>query len=143
MLLSQHVESFRFRIAAVLYYFEAAMFDKISSLFKSNKPTPEQLYMEEHQLSFEEGKGYIVAGLVLNEVHAQKLEHLSNRRITSFDDLKALYNASMIINEKIDLEIANGRFAAHLGNTAENLTELKQLIKILTDYYRGFLRDKK
>ncbi|MGE8542271.1 hypothetical protein [Acinetobacter sp. ANC 3813] len=119
------------------------MFDKISSLFKSHKPTPEQLYMAEHQISFEEGKGYIVAGIILNEVHGPRLEHLSNRRIKNFDDLKALYNASMIMNEKIDLEIVNGRFAAHLGNTAENLTELKKLIKVLNEYYRGFLRDKK
>ena len=118
------------------------MFDKISSIFKSNKPTAEQLYKEEHQISFEEGAGYIIKGILLNQEHGKRLEHLSNRRISSFDDLKALYSAAIIINEKIDLEIAHQRFTAHLGNTEENLLELKRCIKILNDYYRGFLRDR-
>ena len=48
----------------------------------------------------------------------------------------------MIINEKIDLEIANQRFVARLGNTEENLLQLKQIIQKLNDYYRQFLREK-
>ncbi len=48
----------------------------------------------------------------------------------------------MIINEKIDLEIASQNFIVRLGNTQENLTELKQVVKLLNEYYRNFLRDK-
>ena len=49
----------------------------------------------------------------------------------------------MLINEKIDLEIANERFVARVGNNLENLTELKRMIKLLNDYYYQFIRDKK
>ena len=49
----------------------------------------------------------------------------------------------MLINEKIDLEIANERFVVRLGNNLENLTELKRMIKLLNDYYYQFIRDKK
>jgi len=35
----------------------------------------------------------------------------------------------MIINEKIDLEIAQQRFNTMLGNTEENLWNLKRLLK--------------
>ena len=59
-----------------------------------------------------------------------------------FDDLKKLYFTAMIINEKIDLEIANQRFVVSLGNTEENLLQLKQIIQKLNDYYRQFLREK-
>ncbi|RKG34062.1 hypothetical protein [Acinetobacter tianfuensis] len=119
------------------------MLNKLSALFKSNKPDPEQLYLEEHHIQFEEGKGYIVAGAVLNETLAARLAYLSNRRLQSFDDLQALYNTAMIINEKIDLEIANQRYAAHLGNTEENLLAFKQIVKLLNDYYRNFKRARK
>jgi len=119
------------------------MLSKISALFKSNKPTPEQLYKEEHQIAFEEGKGFIIAGVVLNESLATRLEYLSNRRLKTFDDLQALYNSAMIINEKIDLEIANQRFAHHIGNTEENLLAFKETIQILNQYYRNFKRVRK
>ncbi len=49
----------------------------------------------------------------------------------------------MIINEKIDLEIAQQRFNTMLGNTEENLLEFKAIVKKLNDYYRQFLRDQK
>ena len=60
-----------------------------------------------------------------------------------FDDLAQLYSTAMIINEKIDLEIAQQRFNEMVGNTEENLLEFKAIIKKLNDYYRQFLRDKK
>ncbi len=49
----------------------------------------------------------------------------------------------MIINEKIDLEIASQRFAVHVGNSEENLLEFKRIVKILNDYYRNFMRERK
>ncbi len=36
--------------------------------------------------------------------------------------LNALFYSAMLINEKIDLEIANERFVVRLGNNLENLT---------------------
>ena len=48
----------------------------------------------------------------------------------------------MLINEKIDLEIANKRFVVRLGNTQENLLQLKAYIALLNDYYRQFKREK-
>lgn len=119
------------------------MFDKISALFKSNKPSPAQLYLEQNNIQYAEDTGYIVDGIYLNKELAARLEYLSNRRMNSFDDLKALYSTAMIINEKIDLEIAHQRFNTRLGNTEENLRQFKSIVKKLNDYYREFLRDKK
>lgn len=119
------------------------MFDKITALFKDKKPTPEDLYKEQHQIVFTEDKGIVVAGVILNEVLSARLEYLSNRRLSSFNDLAKLYDVAIIINEKIDLDIANQRFISHLGNTEENLLEFKNLTKILTDYYRNFMRSRK
>ena len=118
------------------------MFNKIASLFKSDKESPELLYLKEHQIEFDEERGYIIQGFVINEL-SERLEYFSNRRIKKFDDLKALYDAGMIINEKIDLEITSQRFVARLGNTEENLLELKEVVKLLNEYYRNFIRDKK
>ncbi|KAB0624122.1 hypothetical protein F7P75_13290 [Acinetobacter gandensis] len=101
-----------------------------------------QLYLDEHRIQFDDVKGYIIDGVVLNSL-SERLEYLSNRKLTHFDDLKQLYSAAMIINEKIDLEIANQRFVARLGNTEENLLQFKQYLKLLNDYYRQFIRDKK
>ncbi|WP_312323332.1 hypothetical protein [Acinetobacter schindleri] len=119
------------------------MFDKISALFKSNKPSPEQLYLEENNIQYTEQTGYIVDGINLNQGLGERLEYLSNRRMKTFDDLKELYSTAMIINEKIDLEIANQRFNSRLGNTEENLLQFKVIVKKLNDYYRNFLREKK
>jgi putative heme degradation protein len=80
---------------------------------------------------------------VLNDVLSARLNYFSNRRVSSFNDLSAVYNAGMIINEKIDLEIARQNFNAELGNTAENLQDFKQLIQVLSEYYRNFLREHK
>ena len=133
----------RFRIASPNEINCIAMFDKISALFKGSQPSPEQLYKEQHQIEYAQGKGYIVGGVVLNEALSARLEYLSNRRMSAFDDLKALYGAAMIINEKIDLEIARQNFNIELGNTAENLQDFKQLIQVLSEYYRNFLREHK
>lgn len=119
------------------------MFDKISALFKSNKPSPAMLYLEENNIQYTEETGYIVDGINLNQELGERLEYLSNRRMKTFDDLKELYSTAMIINEKIDLEIANQRFNAKLGNTEENLLQFKVIVKKLNDYYRNFLREKK
>ncbi|APX62651.1 hypothetical protein [Acinetobacter schindleri] len=119
------------------------MFDKISALFKSNKPFPAQLYLEENNIQYTEETGYIVDGINLNQELGERLEYLSNRRMKTFDDLKELYSTAMIINEKIDLEIANQRFNSRLGNTEENLLQFKVIVKKLNDYYRNFLREKK
>ncbi len=133
----------RFRIPSPTEITVIAMFDKISALFKGSQPSPEQLYKEQHQIEYAQGKGYIVGGLVLNEALSARLTYLSNRRMSAFDDLQALYGAAMIINEKIDLEIASQRFAAHVGNSEENLLEFKRIVKILNDYYRNFMRERK
>ena len=112
-----------------------------SRLFKSSKPSAEQLFLEENNIQFHQEQGYIVDGIVLNE-WSERLSYFSNRKLTKFDDLKELYFTAMIINEKIDLEIASQRFVARLGNTEENLLQLKQIIQKLNDYYRNFLREK-
>lgn len=112
-----------------------------SRLFKSSKPSAEQLFLEENNIRFHPEQGYIVDGVVVNEL-SERLSYFSNRKLTQFDDLKALYFTSMIINEKIDLEIASQRFLTRLGNTKENLLQLKQIIQKLNDYYRNFLRKK-
>lgn len=112
-----------------------------SRLFKSSKPSAEQLFLEENNIQFTKEQGYIVDGIVLNE-WSERLSYFSNRKLTQCDDLKELYFTAMIINEKIDLEIASQRFVVRLGNTEENLLQLKQIIKKLNDYYRNFLREK-
>lgn len=117
------------------------MLNKLTGLFKSSKPTPEQLYLQENNIQFDLEQGYIVDGIVINE-WSERLSYFSNRKLNKFDDLKALYFTAMIINEKIDLEIANQRFVVRLGNTEENLLQLKQVVKKLNDYYRNFKREK-
>jgi hypothetical protein len=112
-----------------------------SGLFKSSKPSPEQLFLQENNIQFDPEQGYIVDGIVVNQL-SERLSYFSNRKLNNFDDLKVLYFTAILINEKIDLEIANQRFVARLGNTEENLLQLKQIIKKLNDYYRNFLREK-
>jgi hypothetical protein len=51
-----------------------------------------------------------------------------------------LFRIAPQINEKIDLELHSQRFVERLGNTEENLKELKQMIKVLNDYYVKFQR---
>lgn len=118
------------------------MLSKLSQLFKI-KESPEAIFLKDHKIHLDPEQGYIVDGVVLNQALGERLEYLSNRRMKTFDDLKALYFAAMLINEKIDLEIATGRYAEHVANTQENLIEFKALVQLLNQYYREFLREKR
>ena len=115
------------------------MLSQLTNLFKSTKETPEQLFLKEHALSFDVEKGAILHGVVLNEL-SFRLEYFSNRKLDRFDDLEKLFRIAPQINEKIDLELHSQRFVERLGNTEENLKELKQIIKVLNDYYVKFQR---
>ena len=117
------------------------MLNKLAGLFKSSKESAEQLFLQQQNIQFDQVQGYIVDGFGVNEL-SERLAFFSNRKLSPFDDLKKLYFTAMIINEKIDLEIANQRFVVSLGNTEENLLQLKQIIQKLNDYYRQFLREK-
>ena len=117
------------------------MLNKLAGLFKSSKESAEQLFLQQQNIEFDQVQGYIVDDIVVNEL-SERLAYFSNRKLSHFDDLKKLYFTAMIINEKIDLEIANQRFVVSLGNTEENLLQLKQIIQKLNDYYRQFLREK-
>lgn len=116
------------------------MLNKLSNLFKSGKPSAEQQYMQQHQIQFDSQQGYIVDGIVINDL-SERLEYFSNRKLSSFNDLEQLYLRSMLINEKIDLEIATGHYVARLGNKQENLEQFRGLIEKLNQYYRTFKRD--
>ena len=118
------------------------MFEKVRQLFKT-KEDPRLVFMRERQLEWDEVHGYIVHGVILNQHLSERLEYFSNRRLRKFDDLKEVYFAAMLINEKIDLEIATGNYVARLGNTQENLQEFKAIVAVLGDYYREFLREKR
>lgn len=124
-------------------YDAMSMLSKLTQLFKLKQDRPEQLYLQQHQIEYDEHQGFIIEGIVINDMHAERLAYFSNRRISQFNDLQALFYSAMLINEKIDLEIANRRFVVRLGNNIENLTELKRIIKLLNDYYYQFVRDKK
>lgn len=115
------------------------MLSQFTNLFKSSKQTPEQLFLKEHTLSFDAEQGPILNGVVLNEL-GFRLEYFSNRKLDSFDNLEKLFRIAPQINEKIDLEIHSQRFVERLGNSEENLKELKQAIKVLNDYYVKFKR---
>lgn len=115
------------------------MLSQFSNIFKSSKQTPEQLFLKEHALSFDVEQGPILNGVVLNDL-GFRLEYFSNRKLERFDDLEKLFRIAPQINEKIDLEIHSQRFVERLGNNEENLKELKQMIKVLNDYYVKFKR---
>jgi len=115
------------------------MLSQLTNLFKSTKETHEQLFLKKHALSFYLDKGAILNGMVLNELDF-RLEYFSNRKLDRFDDLEKLFRIALQINEKIDLELHSQRFVERLGNTEENLKELKQIIKVLNDYYVKFQR---
>ena len=120
----------------------AEMLNKLKDVFRSSKVKEEEAYLKEHAIQFDQQQGYIVDGIVLNQALSERLEYFSNRRLNKFDDLKALYYAAMLINEKIDLEITQQKFVARLGNTEENLLQFKSIVKKLNDYYRNFIREK-
>lgn len=142
MSLNSHPETVESQYNTVLITLYIYMLNKLSQLFKGSKESPEQLYLEEHHIQYDETQGYSIDGVVLNTL-SERMEYLSNRKLKDFNDLKQLYSVAMIINEKIDLEIANQRFVARLGNTEENLLQFKNYVKILNDYYRQFIRDRK
>ena len=116
------------------------MLNKLAQIF-TKKPSAEQVFMEQNRIEFNDHQGFIIDGFVLNDL-SERLEYFSNRKLKKFDDLKDLYFKAMLINEKIDLEIANNRFVVRLGNTEENLLQLKAYIALLNDYYRQFKREK-
>lgn len=114
------------------------MLSQLTNLFKNSKETPEQLFLKENDLVFD-SHGAIYKGIVLNELGV-RLEYFSNRKLDRFDDLEKLFRIAPQINEKIDLEIHSQRFVERLGNSEENLKQLKQAIKVLNDYYVKFKR---
>lgn len=118
------------------------MFNKLTQLFKA-KENPAALYLHEHRIQYDPDQGYIVDGVVLNQILAERLVYFSNRRMHQFNDLKELYFTAMLINEKIDLEIATEQYVMRLGNTHENLLQFKHIVKVLNDYYREFIREKR
>ena len=117
------------------------MLNKLVGMFKSHKESAEQVYLRENNIQIDPEKGYIVDDVVVNAL-AERLEYFSNRKLTNFDDLEALFYKAILINEKIDLEIASKRYVARLGNTEENLIQLKAIIQKLNDYYKEFKRDR-
>ena len=116
------------------------MLNKLAQIF-TKKPSAEQVFMEQNRIEFNDEQGFMINGFVLNDL-SERLEYFSNLKLKKFDDLKDLYFKAMLINEKIDLEIANNRFVVRLGNTEENLLQLKAYIALLNDYYRQFKREK-
>ena len=116
------------------------MLNKLAQIF-TKKPSAEQVFMEQNRIEYNDEQGFMINGFVLNDL-SERLEYFSNRKLKKFDDLKDLYFKAMLINEKIDLEIANNRFVVRLGNTEENLLQLKAYIALLNDYYRQFKREK-
>ena len=117
------------------------MFNKIAALFNGNKDSAEQVFLRENNIQLDKDKGFIVDGIVVNDL-SERLEYFSNRKLNNFDDLKELFYKAILIHEKIDLEIASGRFVARLGNNEENLKQLKVIIQKLNDYYKEFKRDR-
>lgn len=117
------------------------MLKKLTALF-DRKGTEKRAFLAQHHMQWDETQGFIVDGIVLNESLSERLEYLSNRRLKQFDDLKALYLATMLINEKIDLEIANQRLNTRIGNTEENLRHFQSILQRLGEYYRQFEREK-
>ncbi len=118
------------------------MFNKLARLFKTTaKETEEQSYLREQNIHFDQDQGPIVDEIVLSDLN-NRLEYFSNRKLENFQDLKKLFEISLQINEKIDLEIAIGRYVERLGNNEQNLKELKKIIEKLNSYYKKFLRDR-
>ncbi|MFL9505348.1 hypothetical protein ACKER8_06970 [Acinetobacter baumannii] len=118
------------------------MFKKLTQLFQGSKETPEQIYLQENQLSFDSERGPVIKDVVINEKWPEHLEYFSNRKLQNFDNLPKLFQITPQINEKIDLEIATQRYVERLGNTQEKLLELKAIIQVLNQYYVMFLRGK-
>ena len=120
------------------------MLNKLKDLFTGQtKDSAEQQFLKAQNIIWDSEKGFIVDDIALNAELSERLEYLSNRRMKKFDDLQELYLTAMIINEKIDLEIATGKFVERLGNTEENLKQFKTIVQKLNQYYRDFKREKR
>ena len=115
------------------------MFSKLTGLFKNKANLEEIAYLEAHKIQWDAEQGYIVDGIILNNLLAERLNYLSNRRMQQFDDLAQLYSIAMIINEKIDLEIAQKRFNTMLGNTEDNLLEFKSIVSVHDKFHRTLI----
>ena len=118
------------------------MFNKLKGWFDRSNPDAESLYMQEQNIYLDADKGYVVDGIVLNQELSERLDYFSNRKLNRFDNLEQLYLKSILINEKIDLEIATGNYLKRLNNNEENLKQFKHLNEKLNQYYRMFKRDK-
>lgn len=116
------------------------MLNKLANFFTGNRESLEQIYLREQHIQFDQEQGYIVDGIVVNSL-SERLAYFSNRKLNNFDDLKELFYKAILIHEKIDLEIASGCYVTRLGNTPENLNQLKIIIQKLNDYYKKFKRD--
>lgn len=117
------------------------MLNRIADLFKGKEAKAELEFLEKNNIQIDTERGFIVDGIVANSL-SERLEYFSNRKLNNFDDLKELFYKAILINEKIDLEIASGRYVARLGNNEENLQQLKTVIFKLNDYYKQFKRDR-
>ncbi|KAF1024277.1 MAG: hypothetical protein GAK29_02674 [Acinetobacter bereziniae] len=118
------------------------MVTKITALFKNNKNSAEQAFLQQHHIQIDAENGFVVDGIVLNTELAERLEYFSNRKLNNFDDLQELFYKAILMNEKIDLEIVSGRYVARLGNTEENLKQFKEIIRKLNAYYKEFKRER-
>lgn len=118
------------------------MLGKITELFKGKAAKAELEFLEKNNIKNDTELGFIVDGIVLNQELVARLEYFSNRKLKNFDDLKELFYKAILMNEKIDLEIASGRYVARLGNTEENLKQFKIIIQKLCDYYKEFKRER-
>lgn len=117
------------------------MLKKLGQWFQSTpKEDPEQQFCQQHGLVFDPEQGIVLHGQVLSSMN-ESLHYLSNRRVNDVNQLQAVYEAGMIIHEKIDLELATGRFVTRLGHDAARLQEIKQAVRVLEQYYRQFKRD--
>ena len=117
------------------------MLNKLANFFTGNRESLEQIYLREQHIQFDQEQGYIVDGIVVNSL-SERLAYFSNRKLNNFDDLKELFYKAILIHEKIDLEIASGRYVTKLGNNEESLKQLKVIIQKLNDYYKEFKRDR-
>ena len=54
-----------------------SMLSKLSQLFKLKKDAPEQLFLQQHQIEYDDEKGFIIEGIVLNCISSDLIVHSS------------------------------------------------------------------
>ena len=54
------------------------MLNKLAGLFKSSKESAEQLFLQQQNIQFDQVQGYIVDGIVVNEL-SERFAYFSNR----------------------------------------------------------------